>query len=122
VKLQRPNPLQGEIWDIDFRPVVGHEQGGRRPALVISHNAFNAAANELCVVLPLTTRGGRTARAVLPSDIVIDPPEGGVSSRSVVLANQLRTVSHQRLRDRRGAISRQTLHAALNIAVTIISE
>jgi mRNA interferase MazF len=120
--LQRPNPLQGEIWDVDFRPVVGHEQGGRRPALVISHNAFNAAANELCVVMPLTTRGGRTAQAVLPSDIIIEPPEGGVTSRSAVLTNQIRTVSHQRLRGRRGAISRQTLHDVLSIAATIISE
>lgn len=119
---ERPNPLQGDIWDIDFRPAVGHEQGGRRPALVISHNSFNAAANELCVVVPLTTWGGRTAQVVLPSDIIIEPPEGGLTSRSIVLTNQIRTVSHQRLRARCGSISRPTLRLVLSIAATIISE
>jgi mRNA interferase MazF len=116
------SPLQGEIWNINFTPVAGPEQVGRRPALVISNNAFNAAANEPCVVIPLTTRGGRAAQVVLPSDIVIEPPEGGVTSRSIVLTNQIRTVSHQRLEARRGVISHSTLRTVLSIAVAIIGE
>ncbi|MGI8977248.1 MAG: type II toxin-antitoxin system PemK/MazF family toxin [Thermomicrobiales bacterium] len=33
--------LQGEIWNVDFDPIIGHEQGGCRPALILSQDAFN---------------------------------------------------------------------------------
>ncbi len=33
--------LQGEIWNVDFDPIIGHEQGGWRPALILSQDAFN---------------------------------------------------------------------------------
>ena len=37
-----PTPEFGEIWDADLEPVKGHEQGGFRPVLIISHDAFNS--------------------------------------------------------------------------------
>ena len=49
-----PQPRRGEVWDADRDPAVGHEQGKRRPVLVVSHDEFNLAYNDPCVVVALT--------------------------------------------------------------------
>jgi mRNA interferase MazF len=103
-------PRQGEIWDAYLDPTVGREQGGRRPVLVISPDRFNSAASELCMVLPLTTRD-RGIRVHLP----VMPPEGGLKQPSFILCDQLRTVSHERLKRFRGAISTESIAATLHV-------
>ena len=72
-------PARGEIWGVDLSPALGHEQGGHRPALVVSVDAFNAGPAELVVVLPLTSK----AKGV-PFHVEIQPPEGGVKQVSYV--------------------------------------
>lgn len=47
-------PKQGDIVYLDFNPTKGHEQSGRRPAVVISHNIFNEYTN-MAMVCPITT-------------------------------------------------------------------
>ena len=47
---------RGEVWLTIFDPVEGHEQAGRRPALVLSADEFNASRAELVTVLPLTSK------------------------------------------------------------------
>lgn len=94
----------GDIWDIEFDPVRGHEQGGRRPALIISGDRFNRARNGLCIVVPIT-RTNRGIRAQLP----IEPPEGGLTSSSVIMCDQVRALSDTRLRKRRGVVGNATL-------------
>ncbi|HEY3999133.1 MAG TPA: type II toxin-antitoxin system PemK/MazF family toxin [Candidatus Xenobia bacterium] len=66
-------PLRGEIWLADMDPVRGHEQGGRRPVLVVSVDPFNQGPAGLVIVLPMTSR----ARGI-PSHGVVEPPEGGL--------------------------------------------
>jgi len=102
-------PLQGEIWDTRFDPIEGHERGGRRPALVVSHDRFNRSASSLCMVVPLTSRE-RGSSAEIP----IQPPEGGVTARSFIHTNQLRTVPHSRMHRRHGAIRRELLVQVLD--------
>lgn len=97
-------PRIGEVWDVIFDPVQGHEQGGRRPALVISIDQFNRARNGLCIVVPIT-RTNRGIRAQLP----VEPPEGGLSSPSVIMCDQVRSVSIARLQKRRGLVRKSTL-------------
>lgn len=99
-----PNPKAGEVWDMTFDPVVGHEQGGFRPGLVISNDEFNETRHGLCLVAPLTG----TYRGV-PSQIPIAAPEGGLSKPSVIMCEQVRSVSVLRLRRRRGTLSLGTL-------------
>ncbi len=70
-------PSRGEIWDVDLDPVRGREQAGRRPALVVSVDRFNEGPADLIVIIPLT----RTDRHI-PWQVPIDPPEGGLSTRS----------------------------------------
>lgn len=89
---------------IDFDPVEGHEQGGRRPALVLSVDAFNASRAELVTVFPITSK----ARAVR-TRVEVAPPEGSLSVVSYVIGEQSRTVSTRRLARRIGVVSSETM-------------
>jgi mRNA interferase MazF len=66
------SPQRGEIWLADLDPTFGHEQGGRRPVLIVSVDSFNAGLSGLVVVLPLTSRV-----RPLPLHIPIAPPKAG---------------------------------------------
>jgi len=98
------NLARGDIWYADFNPIRGHEQSGVRPALIVSADAFHRGPAELVMVLPLTTK-----QRGLPSRVAMLPPEGGVREASYVMVDQLRTISHDRLRDRIGTASPLTL-------------
>lgn len=101
-----PLPRRGEIWDIDFDPIVGHEQGGRRPGLIVSVDPFNAGPSTLVFAVPLT----RTDRGV-PAHVPVSPPEGGLGARSLILCDALRSISRQRLVRHRGQVAPATLTA-----------
>ena len=58
--MSNADALRGEVWDMNLDPVIGHEQAGARPALVVSVDLFNEGPAELIVVAPIT----RTARKV----------------------------------------------------------
>ncbi|MDK2888931.1 MAG: mRNA interferase MazF [Thermoanaerobacter sp.] len=98
------NPLRGEVWLVDLNPVRGHEQAGRRPALVISVDMFNSGPAELVVVLPITTKDKG-----IPLHVRIDPPEGGVKETSFVKCEDIRSVSTERLTVRLGRVSRDVM-------------
>lgn len=95
---------RGEVWLVDLNPTRGHEQGGRRPALVVSSDIFNHGPAGLVVLIPMTTRDRR-----IPLHIRIDPPEGGVRKPSFVKCEDVRSVSTTRLVERWGQVSSQTL-------------
>jgi mRNA interferase MazF len=97
-------PQRGEVWLIDFDPIRGHEQAGRRPALILSVDAFNAGPADLVVTVPIT----KTLRAI-PTHVVIRPPEGGVRMDSALLCEAVRSVSKERLAVKWGRVSPQTL-------------
>lgn len=95
---------RGEIWTVTLDPVVGHEQAGKRPALIVSADALNQSPAGLIAVLPITSK----ARA-LPSRVRIAPPEGGLSMESWVITEQVRTISKQRLLLRLGTVTAATM-------------
>ena len=98
-------PARGEIWPADLNPTRGHEQAGERPVLIISTNAFNRGPAELVCVLPLT----RTDRQV-PLHVAVEPPEGGLSVRSLILCDAIRSVARERLGAQPwGVVSRETM-------------
>jgi len=97
---------RGEIWNVDLDPVVGHEQGGFRPALVVSSDRLHAIPSQLVTIVPITT----TDRGIR-AHIRVGPPEGGVVAPSVIITEQVRTISRQRLGRRRGTVSAVTLEA-----------
>jgi mRNA interferase MazF len=100
------HPQRGEIWTADFDPIRGHEQGGQRPALVVSADTFNAGPAGLVVVLPLTTKSKGVR-----SHVAVDPPEGGLTARSFIKCEDVRSISLARLSRQWGTVTAATLTA-----------
>jgi mRNA interferase MazF len=80
---------------------MGHEQSGIRPALVLSVDKFNHGPAGLVVVLPITTQDKRQ-----PLHVLVQPPEGGLRSRSYIKTEDIRSVSKQRLEQFYGELSK----------------
>ena len=97
---------RGDVWDAEFDPVRGHEQAGRRPALIVTADILNRGQSGLVYVLPITSRD-RRVRLHVP----VVPPEGGLTVRSFVMCEQLRVFAVERLIRRRGVVSPDTLAA-----------
>lgn len=96
---------RGELWFASLDPIEGHEQAGHRPVLVLSVDTFNASRAELVTVLPLTSR----ARPGNPFRIEVPAHEGGLTSNSYVIGEQIRTISTLRLGRKLGVVSPTTL-------------
>jgi mRNA interferase MazF len=109
------SPARGEIWGIDLDPVVGREQAGRRPVLIVSANALNDSPRGLVVVIPITG----TARG-LPSHIPVTPPDGGLTKASVIMVEQVRSVSKDRLGRRYGVVTQVTMNQVNRILQIVL--
>ncbi|MDQ6833442.1 MAG: type II toxin-antitoxin system PemK/MazF family toxin [Chloroflexota bacterium] len=70
---------------IDCDPIRGHEQGSRRPCLVVSVNPFNHSGAALVIGIPLTTR-----QRLVISHVPVVPPDGGVRRSSSIMYEQVR--------------------------------
>lgn len=98
------NASRGDVWYVNLDPVQGHEQGGRRPALVISDDKLNHGPAGLVVVIPITTTDKR-----IPSHFRVEPPEGGLTSTSFIKCEDIRSISTARLANRAGRVSQATM-------------
>lgn len=96
-------PRRGEVWLVSLDPTVGHEIQKTRPAIVVTDDLYNEH-NWVVLVMPLTSRDRAEYDQVL-----IDPPEGGLTNRSVTLPDQLRAVDRQRLVKPLGVLSAWTM-------------
>jgi len=97
---------RGEVYMADPDPVVGHEQGGRRPFVVLSINPMNRATAELVIAIPLTTTNRDNELHVR-----LDPPEGGLDRVSFATPEMVRVLSTLRLRQRLGLASPDTIES-----------
>jgi mRNA interferase MazF len=80
--------VPGDILEIDAETAIGHEQHGRRPALVVSVEALQSALG-LAMVCAITTHGGRASGARNELEVPIPP---GLTVKGVVLPHQMRTI------------------------------
>lgn len=103
-----PVAKQGEIWDATLEPVVGHEQGGRRPVMIVSVDELSSGVGEMCIVVPLT----RTDRGT-PIHVRLESSEGGLRAVSFALPENVRAISRTRLARRRGVVRDDTLTQVL---------
>ena len=90
-----PDPLRGEIWLFEFGIGVGHEQSGRRPGLIVSVDRTNTGPSRLLTVIPITSKIAKSK--TIPWHVLVQPPEGGLKAPSVILCDQLRVSSKDRL-------------------------
>ncbi|WP_227764317.1 type II toxin-antitoxin system PemK/MazF family toxin [Zhaonella formicivorans] len=97
-------PSRGEIWLVDLNPVRGHEQAGKRPALVVSVDLFNHGPAELALVIPITTK-----KKSIPLHVEVSPMESGLHEISYIKCEDIRSVSRERLSMRIGSVSDKTL-------------
>lgn len=101
------DPSRGEVWLINLGIGEGHEQSGSRPALVVSVDQFNQGLSGLVMVLPITSQTSKSRS--IPAHILVIPPEGGLKTSSIILCDQLRTVSKDRLQVCWGSVSSKTI-------------
>lgn len=86
-------PRRGEIYFADLDPVVGSEQGGRRPVLIIQ----NDHGNQYSPVLIVAAITSAPAKQAYPIDVVITSSASGLVKGSRVLLNQIKSIDKRRL-------------------------
>ena len=87
---------RGDIYYADLRPVVGSEQGGVRPVLVIQNDAGNRHSPTV-IVAAITSRMNK---AKLPTHVEVSAERYGIVKDSVILLEQVRTIDKSRLREK----------------------
>lgn len=87
---------RGDIFYADLRPVVGSEQGGIRPVLVIQNDIGNKYSPTV-IVAAVTSQINKSK---LPTHLELDADQFGLSKDSVVLLEQVRTIDKKRLREK----------------------
>lgn len=93
-------PSYGDVWIVELDPIRGHEQGGTRPAAVLSTTLLNHGPADLVIVAPMT----RTDRGVR-WHVRLGPPDTQPGQSSVVLCDAVRSISIQRFRGYVGRLS-----------------
>ena len=91
---------RGELYYADLSPVVGSEQGGVRPILVVQNNVGNRYSPTI-IAAAITSQLGK---AKLPTHITLPAGEFGLPKDSVVLLEQIRTLDKRRLKERIGEL------------------
>ena len=105
---------RGEIYYADLSPVVGSEQGGVRPVLIIQNDIGNRYSPTVIAAAITSQRD----KAKLPTHIELSAQSCGLHKDSTVLLEQVRTIDKKRLRERMGEITPETMNS-INSALSI---
>lgn len=105
---------RGELYTADLDPVVGSEQGGLRPVLVIQNDMGNRYSPTV-IVLAVSSQ---LQKARLPTHVLLPAAGRGLERDSVVLAEQVRTLDKRRLRERIGRLTPDDM-AQVNRALAV---
>ena len=106
---------RGDIYYADLRPVVGSEQGGVRPVLIIQNDLGNKYSPTV-IAAAITSQTNKTK---LPTHIELGENTSGLKSNSVVLAEQIRTIDKSRLKEKIGHINDTQIINQLNNALGV---
>ena len=105
---------RGELYYADLSPVVGSEQGGIRPILIVQNDTGNKYSPTI-IAAAVTSK---LSKAKLPTHIEIGANEFGLVKDSVILLEQIRTLDKRRLKERIGALSPPAMKK-VNLALLI---
>ena len=98
---------RGDIYYADLSPVVGSEQGGLRPVLIIQNDVGNRYSPTV-IAAAITSRMGKTR---LPTHIDIYAERAGLAKDSVILLEQIRTLDKRRLKEKMGHLDEGMIRA-----------
>ena len=96
---------RGDIYFADLSPVVGSEQGGMRPVLIVQNDTGNRHSPTV-IAAAITSQMGK---AKLPTHIELHARSTGLNRDSVILLEQIRTIDKSRLRERMGRLDDATM-------------
>lgn len=96
---------RGDIIYADLSPVVGSEQGGVRPVVVIQNNMGNKYSPTI-IIAAITSQTNKTN---LPTHVKIQDQDIKLPKNSVILLEQVRTIDKRRLRDKVGVLDEKTM-------------
>ncbi len=105
---------RGDIYYADLSPVVGSEQGGLRPVLIIQNDVGNRYSPTV-IAAAITSRMGKTK---LPTHIDITADKVGLAKDSIVLLEQVRTLDKRRLKEKMGHLDEGMMNA-VNAAIAV---
>ena len=108
------NIKRGDIYYADLSPVVGSEQGGVRPVLIVQNDIGNKYSPTV-IAAAITSQQFKTK---LPTHISVDAADCGLSKDSVVLLEQIRTLDKQRLKEKMGNLP-ETDMSRINNALSV---
>ena len=100
------NIKRGDIYYADLSPVVGSEQGGLRPVLIVQNDVGNKYSPTV-IAAAITSKMGK---ARLPTHIDIPGTDAGLSKDSVILLEQVRTIDKKRLKEKMGHLDESTMN------------
>ena len=96
---------RGDIYYADLSPVVGSEQGGMRPVLIVQNDVGNKFSPTV-IAAAITSQRFKTN---LPTHIQVNARECGLSKDSIVLLEQVRTIDKQRLKEKMGNLDEKDM-------------
>lgn len=105
---------RGDIYYADLSPVIGSEQGGLRPVLIVQNDIGNKYSPTV-IAAAITSRMGKSR---LPTHIDIFADKVGLAKDSVILLEQIRTIDKKRLKEKMGHLDDSIMNA-VNDAITI---
>ena len=105
---------RGDIYYADLSPVVGSEQGGMRPVLIIQNDVGNRHSPTV-IAAAITSQ---TSKAKLPTHIELGGKNFGLARDSVVLLEQVRTIDKQRLKEKMGHLDDESM-SEINNAIAV---
>ena len=105
---------RGDIFYADLSPVVGSEQGGIRPVLIVQNDVGNKYSPTV-IAAAITSQKDKTK---LPTHIQVNAEESGLSKDSIVLLEQVRTIDKKRLKDKMGRLDDESM-SMINQALSV---
>jgi len=110
---------RGEIYYADLSPVIGSEQGGTRPVLIVQNDIGNQYS-PTTIVAAITSQ---VSKAKLPTHVELERETCGLEKDSVVLAEQVRTIDKRRLKEKVSTLSEdimEKIDQALEISLGLV--
>ena len=110
---------RGDIFYADLSPVIGSEQGGLRPVLIVQNDVGNRYSPTV-IAAAITSRMSKTK---LPTHIDVSAPDVGLAKDSVILLEQIRTIDKTRLKEKVSSLSEikmQEVNQAMLISLGVV--